>query len=94
MPSQLTPHTVEHSSSKLAAKTKVRAELPAELLRVVLVIGDVPLKLVDQADVAQVDVELNHHPLILLLLQQIVRLGWVAFNLWNYLCFLDGFWHF
>ena len=81
MPGQLTPHAVENCSGKLATETTVSAQLPAELLWVVLVVGDVPLELVDQADVTQVDVQLDHHPLILLLLQKVVRLRWVTFNL-------------
>ena len=54
---------------------------PAELLRVVLLVRDVPLELVDEGDVAEVDVELDHDPLVLLLLQQVVRLGGVALHL-------------
>merc|ERR1712192_328930 len=69
MPGQLAPDAIENCSGKLAAKTQVGAQLPAELLWVVSVVGDVPLELVDQADVAQVDVQLDHHPLVLLLLQ-------------------------
>ena len=69
VPSQLASHAVENCSGKLTPQTQVGAQFPAELLRIVLVISDVPLKLVDQADVAQVDVQLDHHPLVLLLLQ-------------------------
>ena len=75
------PDAVEHGGGELPPEPQVGAELPAELLGGVGGVGEVPLELVHQGDVAQVDVQLDHHALVLLLLQQVVRLAGEALHL-------------
>ena len=51
----------------------------------IVLLCKVPLELVYKAVVTNVNVELDHDPLVSLLLQQVVRLTWKTFQLKMYL---------
>ena len=74
--SALTPHLspdgVSDGGDELAPEAELRAQPARELLRRVLLLRQVPLELVHEGDVAQVDVQLDHHALVGLGAQQVV----------------------
>ena len=57
---------------ELAAQAQLAADLARKVLRGVLLVGEVPLELVNQRDVAHVDVELDDDALVCLLPEQVV----------------------
>ena len=77
----LSPDRVRDGGDKLAPETEVGADLPGKLLGRVVLLGEVPLELVNEGDVAHVDVELDHHPFVRLLIQQVLALAGEALQL-------------
>ena len=59
VPAQLTADAVGDGGDKLSAQAELRAELQGKLLRRVLPLRHIPLKLVHQGDVPNVDVQLK-----------------------------------
>lgn len=59
VPAQLTADAVGDGGNKLPAEAELRAKLQGKLLWRVLPLRHVPLKLVDQRDVPNVDVKLE-----------------------------------
>lgn len=59
MPAQLTTDAVGDGGDKLTAQAELRAELQGKLLWRVLPLRHIPLKLVHERDVANVDVQLE-----------------------------------
>ena len=74
--SALTPYLssdgVSDGRDELPPEAELRAQPARELLRRVLLLRQVPLELVHEGDVAQVDVQLDHHALVRLGAQQVV----------------------
>ena len=60
MPAELTANAVGDGGDKLSSKTKLRAQLQCKRLWWVLSLWHVPLKLVHQRDVSNVDVQLRN----------------------------------
>ncbi len=60
MPAQLTADAVGDGGDKLAAQAQLRAKLQGKLLWRVLPLRHIPLELVHQRDVPNMDVQLEH----------------------------------
>lgn len=60
MPAQLSTDGVGNGCSKLPSKSKISTELPGKELRAVERIGEIPLKLVNQWNIPNVDVQLYY----------------------------------
>lgn len=60
VPAQLTADAVGDGGDKLSAQAELGAELQSKLLRRVLPLRHVPLELVHQRDVPNMDVQLGH----------------------------------
>ena len=65
MPAQLTTNAVRYRCDKFSAETKLGAQLRCKFLRAVVLLGHVPLELVSQRDVTNMNVQLQtttqHH---------------------------------
>ena len=68
----LSPDGVSDGSDELAPEAELCAQPARELLRRVLLLRQVPLELVHEGDVAQVDVQLDHNALVGLGAKQVV----------------------
>lgn len=66
VPAQLTPDAVGDGGDELSAQAELGAKLQSKLLWGVLPLRHVPLKLVHQRDVPDVDVQLEHKNITLL----------------------------
>lgn len=60
VPAQLTANAVGDGGDKLPTQAELRAQLQGELLRRVLPLRHVPLELVHQRNVSNMDVQLEH----------------------------------
>lgn len=56
MPAELASNGVSNGSHKLPSQTKVSTQLSTEVLRAIERIGQIPLKLVHQGDISNMDV--------------------------------------
>ena len=59
----LSANRVRDGGDKLAAQAQLPADLAGKVLGGVLLLGEVPLELVDERDVAHVDVQLDDNTL-------------------------------
>ena len=85
MPGQLAANAVSDGSDELASKAQLSAQLLREFFGRTVGLGKVPLKLIDQRDVAHVDVQANDHPRVCLTEVEgldAVR-SWMSFHLEN-----------
>ena len=72
VPLELAADAVGDGRDKLPAQAEVGADLLGVLLGGVPLLGEVPLELVDEGDVADVDVQLDDDALVFLLAEEVV----------------------
>lgn len=64
VPRKLAADAVCNGSDELSTKSQVSTEVECKLFGVIVALGDVPLELIDQGDVTDMDVQLDDYSLI------------------------------
>ena len=70
MPGQLPPDTVGNGGNELATKTKLGCQGLGKLFRTILWLRNIPLELIVQWHISNVDIQLDNNPLVGVLLVQ------------------------